>query len=160
MVIGHVSASFAPFYPPRQLNPPIQDIFLAVSTQLCDEIALQLTKAADNVVELYKRLTDVDANCSSQLATVQKTDMVKTLELSMARTQKVIQEIQLAELRKDLGHNNGNEDVNQTDAVKKLNDLVAKGFGNDQNTAVKMMQQYSDILLNMMQQKLQNTNTW
>ncbi|KAI4454792.1 wd repeat domain 62 isoform g [Holotrichia oblita] len=124
-----------------------------LSTQLCDEVALQLTKAANNVVELYRRLTDVDANTSEQLATVQKTDMVKNLELSITRTQKMLQELQLERIRR----NNG-LDVNQTDTVKKLNDLASRGLTNDQNTVVTMMQQYSDILLGLMQQKIQNTN--
>ncbi|KAK9754178.1 hypothetical protein QE152_g1546 [Popillia japonica] len=125
-----------------------------LSTQLCDEVALQLTKAANNVVELYRRLTDVDANTSEQLATVQKTDMVKNLELSITRTQKMLQELQLERIRR----NNGGLDVNQTDTVKKLNDLASRGLTNDQNTVVSMMQQYSDILLGLMQQKIQNTN--
>lgn len=118
-------------------------------------MALQLTKAANNVVELYRRLTDVEANTSEQLANVQKTDVVKTLELSIARTQKTLQELQLERIRRNTGL-----DVNQTDTVKKLIDLASRGLTNDQNTVVNMMQQYSDILLGLMQQKIQNNNTW
>lgn len=124
-----------------------------MSTQLCDEVALQLTKAANNVVELYRRLTDADAaNSSEQLASVQKTDMVKNLEMSIIRTQKMLQDLTFERLKQS----NGGVDINQTDTVKKLNDLVAKGQVNDPKRVITMMQQYSDILLGMMQQKIQN----
>lgn len=128
--------------------------YILVSTQLCDEVALQLTKAANNVVELYRRLTDVDAASSSeQMANVQKTDMVKNLEMSIIRTQKMLQDLTFERLKQS----NGGVDINQTDTVKKLNDLVAKEQMNDPKRVITMMQQYSDILLGMMQQKIQNS---
>lgn len=130
-------------------------MFIAVSTQLCDEVAFQLTKAANNVVELYKRLTDTDSASNEQLAGIQKTDMVKNLEMSIARTLRMLQGLTLEKLKQS----NGNFDAHQSNTVKRLNDLVSQGFANDQNTVVSMMQQYSDILLSMMQQKIQNSNT-
>ncbi|KAK4878078.1 hypothetical protein RN001_010584 [Aquatica leii] len=126
-----------------------------LSTQLCDEVAYQLTKAANNVLELYKRLTDTETSSSEQLANLQKTDMVKNLEMSIARTLRMLQGLTLEILKQ----NNGNFDLNLSNTVKKLNDLVSKGFANDQNTVVHVMQQYSDVLLGMMQQKIQNSNT-
>lgn len=130
-------------------------LIFSVSTQLCDEVALQLTKAANNVVELYRRLTDADATTSSeQLASVQKTDMVKNLEMSIIRTQKMLQDLTFERLKQS----NGGVDINQTDTVKKLNDLVAKGQASDPKKLIIMMQQYSDILLGMMQQKIQNSS--
>ncbi|KAK5638851.1 hypothetical protein RI129_013146 [Pyrocoelia pectoralis] len=127
-----------------------------LSTQLCDDVAYQLTKAANNVVELYRRLTDREASSSSseQFVNLQRTDMVKNLEMSIARTLRVLQGLTLEKLKQS----NGNFDINQTNTVKKLNDLVSQGFAKDQNTVVYMMQQYSDILLSMMQQKIQNSN--
>lgn len=106
-------------------------------------------------MELYRRLTDEDAaNSKEQLANVQKTDMVKNLEMSIIRTQKMLQDLTFERLRQS----NGGVDINQTDAVKKLNDLVTKGQLNDPRGVVTMMQQYSDILLGMMQQKIQNSS--
>lgn len=124
-------------------------MFVSVSTQLCDEVALQLTKAANNVVELYRRLTDESVTSSEELVSVQKTDMAKNLELSIARTQKMLQELMLEKFKQ----NQENFNLNQTDTVKKINDLASKGFPNDQDAVVDVMQQYSDILLGMLQQK-------
>lgn len=55
--------------------------------------------------------------------------------------------------------NNGNIDVNQTDAIKKLNDLVSKGASGS-GSIIELMQQYTDILLDMMQQKIHSSNIW
>lgn len=94
------------------------------------------------------------ANSSEQLASVQKTDMVKNLEMSIVNTQKILQDLTFERLKQS----NGDVDINQTDTVKKLNDLVAKGQVNDPKRVITMMQQYSDILLGMMQQKIQNSS--
>lgn len=48
-------------------------------------------------------------------------------------------------------------DVNQTDAIKKLNDLVSRGASGS-GSVIDLMQQYSDILLDMMQQKIHSAN--
>ncbi|XP_017782013.1 PREDICTED: WD repeat-containing protein 62 isoform X2 [Nicrophorus vespilloides] len=125
-----------------------------LSTQLCDEVALQLTKAANNVVELYRRLTDPTERIPKE-GSLQKADILKNLELTIASTQKVLQDITLEKFRQSSSH----IDVNQTDAVKKLNDLISKGFTNDQNDVVNLMQQYSDIILDMMQQKIQDSHS-
>lgn len=53
--------------------------------------------------------------------------------------------------------NNGNIDVNQTDTIKKWNDLVSKGASGSRSV-IDLMQQYSDILLDMMQQKIHSAN--
>lgn len=132
-----------------------QQFFVSVSSQLCDEVAFQLTNTANNVVGLYKRVTDTDNRSNDQLTSNQKRDMVKNLELSIARTFKILQDVLLEKLKQ----NNNSFDVQQTNTVKRLKDLVSKGLSNDQNTVVNMMQQYSDILLSMMQQKIQTTNS-
>lgn len=122
-------------------------MFLIVSQQLCDDVIQQLTKAADNVVELYNRLND---GAPAPHAT--SSDMVKNLEMSILNTHKVLHDC----IFKKLKQSNGN-DVNQTDTVKKLNDLISK-VPNSQNSVVSMMEQYSDILLDMVQQKIHNSN--
>lgn len=126
-------------------------ILIAATTQLCDQVIQELMKAANNVVELYRRLTEVNPNSNEELASVQKTDMVKNLEMSIAQTQKMLQDLTLEKMKHHFN-------VNQTDAVKKLNDLVSKGFTNDQNAVVVVMQLYSDILLEMLQKNFQSNN--
>lgn len=79
--------------------------------------------------------------------------MVKNLEMSIIRTQKLLQDLTFERLKQS----DGGVDINQTDTVKKLNDLVAKGHVNDPKRVITMMQQYSEILLGMMQQMVQNS---
>ncbi|EFA05055.2 WD repeat-containing protein 62-like Protein [Tribolium castaneum] len=123
-----------------------------ISHQLCNDVIQQLTKAADNVVGLYNRLSDTETD--TQNSSVAKMDMVKDLEMSILNTHKVLHEC----IFKKLKQSNGNVDVNQTDTVKKLNDLVSKGSSGGPNSAVSIMEQYSDILLDMVQQKIHNSN--
>ncbi|XP_044261628.1 mitogen-activated protein kinase-binding protein 1 isoform X1 [Tribolium madens] len=123
-----------------------------ISHQLCNDVIQQLTKAADNVVGLYNRLSDTEP--ASQNSSVAKMDMVKDLEMSILNTHKVLHEC----IFKKLKQSNGNVDVNQTDTVKKLNDLVSKGSTGGPNSAVSIMEQYSDILLDMVQQKIHNSS--
>lgn len=123
----------------------------SVSTQYCDQVVLELTNAAENVVQLYRRLTEASPNSNENLTSVQKTDMVKNLEMSIAQTQKMLQDLTLEKVKHHFN-------VNQTDAVKKLKDLVSKGFTKDQNALVVVMQLYSDILLEMLQQNFQSNN--
>lgn len=118
---------------------------------MCNEVGIQLVKAASNVVELYRRLTDKET--AEQNVVVHKTDIVKNLEMSIIQTQKILQDVTFEKLKQS----NGGVDIRQTDAVKKLNDLVSKGRVEDPKTLITMMQQYSDILLGMMQQKIQNS---
>lgn len=101
-------------------------------------------------MELYRRLTDSDTISGEQIATVQKTDMVKNLEMSIIRTQKMLQDLTFEKLKQS----NGGVDINQTDTVKKLNDLLSKGQVNDRQWFISMMQQYSEILFVMLQQKM------
>lgn len=139
---------------------------ILVSSQLCKDIAEQLTKAADNVVELYKRLTNIsDSSNEGFASSAQKTSMVKILETSVAKTQSVLQEVAAQHLKQNGSssspNNNGNITDTQTDTVKKLNDLAQTnigGGGGDQTNVISFMHQYSDILLNIMQQKMANAN--
>lgn len=126
---------------------------VSVSQKLCVDVIEQLTKAADNVVDLYNRLNDTDTDTHE--TSVAKMDMVKNLEMSILTTHKILHDC----IFKKLKQSNGNVDVNQTDTVKKLNDLVSKGPSGP-NSVVNMMEQYSDILLDMVQQKIHNSNIW
>lgn len=125
------------------------NIFLfTASNQLCDDVIDQLTKAADNVVKLYNRLNESDSDSSESQA-----DKIDRVKISMIRTHKILHEC----IFKELKQNNGSIDVNQTDTVKKLNDLVSKG-PTGPNSVISIMEQYSDILLDMVQQKIHNAN--
>jgi hypothetical protein len=122
-----------------------------VSHQLCDDVIQELTEAADKVVGLYNRLNETETD--TRETSVAKMDMVKNLEMSILHTHKILHDC----IFKKLKQSSGNVDVNQTDTVKKLNDLVSKGPSGP-NSVVSMMEQYSDILLDMVQQKIHNSN--
>ncbi|XP_045468503.1 mitogen-activated protein kinase-binding protein 1 isoform X4 [Harmonia axyridis] len=124
-----------------------------LSNNKSEEVISQLTVAANNVVELYNRLNDSEITGDSSGDSADREDAVRKLELSIVRTHKVLHDC----IFKKLKQNNGNIDVNQTDTVKKLNDLVTKG-SNSHSSIVTMMEQYSDILLDMVQQKIHNSN--
>lgn len=121
----------------------------SVSNQLCDDLIDQLTTTAEKVVKLYDRLNESDDGNESQM---ERIDRVK---MSMIRTHKILHDC----IFKELKQNNGGIDVNQTDTVKKLNDLVSKGPSGP-NSVINIMEQYSDILLDMVQQKIHNANIW
>ncbi|XP_074041740.1 WD repeat domain 62 isoform X2 [Leptinotarsa decemlineata] len=118
-----------------------------ISNQLCDDLVDQLTNTAENVVKLYDRLNEGEDSSESQ---IERLDRVK---MSMIRTHKILHDC----IFKELKQNNGSIDVNQTDTVKKLNDLVSKGPSGP-NSVISIMEQYSDILLDMVQQKIHNAN--
>ncbi|KAK9872811.1 hypothetical protein WA026_019595 [Henosepilachna vigintioctopunctata] len=121
-----------------------------ISNHKTEEVISQLTLAANNVVELYNRLNDSEGDSGEN---TDRDDVVRKLELSIVRTHKVLHDC----IFKKLKQNNGNIDVNQTDTIKKLNDLVAKS-PSSQNSIVTMMEQYSEILLDIVQQKIHNSN--
>nr|CAI5844427.1 unnamed protein product [Callosobruchus analis] len=118
-----------------------------LSNQLCDDLVDQLTTTAERVVKLYDRLNDEDERTDSQM------DRIDKVKMSMIRTHKILHDC----IFKELKQNNGGVDVNQTDTVKKLNDLVSKGASGP-NSVINIMEQFSDILLDMVQQKIHNSN--
>ncbi|CAH1107788.1 unnamed protein product, partial [Psylliodes chrysocephalus] len=130
--------------PRRHLNNKEKN---RLSNQLCDDLIDQLTSTADKVVELYGRLSEAEDPTESQI------DRMDRVKMSMIRTFKVLHDSILKELKQ----NNGNTDVNQTDTVKKLNDLVSKGSSGP-NNVINIMEQYSDILLDTVQQKIHSAN--
>nr|XP_022905625.1 uncharacterized protein LOC111417532 isoform X2 [Onthophagus taurus] len=137
-------------------SPEKLDVSTAqLSKQLCDKVAESLTIAANNVEELYRRLW-VDSSSEEPQRNVKKSDMVKNLELSIARMQNVLQDVALKRIQLNVTTNGCGETVNQTEKIIALKELFSKGVMNDQDAFVKVMQQYSDILLTMMHQKIQS----
>ncbi|VEN46369.1 unnamed protein product [Callosobruchus maculatus] len=121
--------------------------YSTISNQLCDDLVDQLTTTAERVVKLYDRLTDEDERTDTQM------DRIDKVKMSMIRTHKILHDC----IFKELKQNNGGVDVNQTDTVKKLNDLVSKGASGP-NSVIYIMEQFSDILWDMVQQKIHNSN--
>lgn len=111
--------------------------------ELCDRVARQLSEAAHNVIELYRRFDSSDSNVENdpQQASIQTTDMFKNFELSVSNTLKKL----------------CNE--NQSTTIRRLNELMSRRLENDQSALVSGMHQYSDILIELVTQKIQNSNT-
>lgn len=123
-----------------------------MSTQLCNTIADELTRTADNVVQLYKRLT-IDNDDDSSGAAIDRDTMLRGLESSINETMRTLRLVVAG------GENNsdgGGESVVANEATAKFQELLA---GQDQGKIVSMMQQYSDLLLTMMQQRMGGTQS-
>lgn len=121
---------------------------LAVSTQLCNTIADELTRTADNVVQLYKRLTiDNDSR-----GAIDRDTMLRGLESSVNETMRTLRLV-VAGGEND---NDGSSGSASNEATAKFQELLA---GQDQGKVVNMMQQYSELLLTMMQQRMGGTQS-
>lgn len=95
-----------------------------------------------------------ESNASDQLPMHQKADMMKNLGASIFHTHQLLITTVLEKVQK----HNGALDANHVTAIKKLNELAAKvQSSNDQNVVVIFMKQFSDVLLNIMQERLSNT---
>ncbi|XP_017798430.1 PREDICTED: LOW QUALITY PROTEIN: uncharacterized protein LOC108579411 [Habropoda laboriosa] len=124
-----------------------------VSTQLCNTIADELTRTADNVVQLYKRLT-IDNEDDPSRASIDRDTMLRGLESSVNETMRTLRLV----VSGGDSHNEGSatENVVMNEAAAKFQELLA---GQDQGKVVNMMQQYSELLLNMMQQRMGGTQS-
>ncbi|XP_026674266.1 mitogen-activated protein kinase-binding protein 1 isoform X11 [Ceratina calcarata] len=124
-----------------------------VSTQLCNTIADELTRTADNVVQLYKRLT-IDNEDDPSRASIDRDTMLRGLESSVNETMRTLRLV----VSSGEGHDgSGNtESVAMNEATAKFQELLA---GQDQGKVVNMMQQYSEMLLSMMQQRMGGTQS-
>ncbi|XP_015171198.1 PREDICTED: mitogen-activated protein kinase-binding protein 1 isoform X7 [Polistes dominula] len=123
-----------------------------VSTQLCNTIADELTRTADNVVQLYKRLT-IDNEDDPSRATIDRDTMLRGLESSVNETMRTLRLVVAGvENHNDETSNN----VAPNEVTAKFQELLA---GQDQGKVVNMMQQYSELLLNMMQQRMGGTQS-
>lgn len=122
-----------------------------VSTQLCNTIADELTRTADNVVQLYKRLT-LDNDDDPSKVVIDRDTMLRGLESSVNETMRTLRLVVTGE-----NHNDGSsESVTTNEAAAKFQELLA---GQDQGKVVNMMQQYSELLLTMMQQRMGGTQS-
>lgn len=104
-----------------------------------------MTRTADNVVQLYKRLTLNDSGDSSN-TTIDRDTMLRDLESSVNEAMRTLRLVVAAK-----NENNSSDNISVNEATAKFQELLA---GQDQSKVVNMMQQYSEMLLSMMQQKM------
>ncbi|XP_018057548.1 PREDICTED: mitogen-activated protein kinase-binding protein 1 isoform X3 [Atta colombica] len=135
--------------PVKDTDRAIDVTSVKLSTQLCNTIADELTRTADNVVQLYKRLT-IDNDSSTA---IDRDTMLRGLELSVNETMRTLRLIVAA--GENDNHGSG-ENAITNEATAKFQELLA---GQDQSKVVNMMQQYSELLLTMMQQKMGGTQS-
>ncbi|KAL0123434.1 hypothetical protein PUN28_005746 [Cardiocondyla obscurior] len=146
----------------NQLEPsphdlPVKDTYRAIdvtdvelSTQLCNIITNELTRTADNVVQLYKRLTI--NNDDDSVGAIDRDTMLRGLESSVNETMRTLRLVVAGSDDIDNDGNSGGGAVSN-EAKAKFQELLT---GQDQGKVVNMMQQYSELLLTMMQQKMEN----
>ncbi|KAK7791821.1 hypothetical protein R5R35_001242 [Gryllus longicercus] len=132
--------------PVKDTDRPIIDVASApLSQQLCSSLADQLTRAADSVVQLYKRLALEGEQQVDQSA------MLRGLEEAASEAQRTLRLV---------ATNSGQFcDTSQPDPqlASKLQDLMAVGQAavpGDQANVMSMMQQYTDVLINLVQQRM------
>ncbi|XP_078051188.1 WD repeat domain 62 isoform X2 [Augochlora pura] len=144
-----------------QLDPspqelPVKDTDRAIdvasaelSTQLCNTIADDLTRTADNVVQLYKRLT-IDKE--DEGASIDRDTMLRGLQSSVNETMRTLRLVVAGgQASIDGSSSTGGESVAVNEATATFQELLA---GQDQGKVVNMMQQYSELLLTIMQQRM------
>ncbi|XP_041971032.1 mitogen-activated protein kinase-binding protein 1 isoform X2 [Aricia agestis] len=125
----------------RQRNkpdtPPDKDLSPA---ELCASLKEQLTRTAGKVVQLYRTLQHEPGAAAE----------ISGLEAAIVETQKV--------LRGAVSAQNGTDGDERAlaDAARHRLDRVAKEATSSGNPAISLIEQYSDILLNMMQSKMVN----
>lgn len=117
--------------------------YVAVSQQLCSSVADQLTRTADSVVQLYKRLALEGDQTDHR-------EMLRGLEEAVNEAQRTLRNVVAT-------GGTGATAAESLSAASKLQDIVASSGQGDQANVVAMMQQYSDMLLTMVQQRMGNT---
>ncbi|XP_044579059.1 uncharacterized protein LOC123261509 isoform X3 [Cotesia glomerata] len=121
-----------------------------VSPQLCNTIADELTRTADNVVQLYKRLT-MDSSANPELEPIDRDTMLRGLESSVNEAMRTLRLVAASTTNKE---STGNNSLVVNEAAETFQELLA---GQDQGKVVNIMQQYSELLLTMMQQRMSGT---
>ncbi|KAL0858742.1 hypothetical protein ABMA27_011216 [Loxostege sticticalis] len=121
------------------------------SSQLCSALTEQLTKTACKVVQLYASLQREPGAAAD----------ISGLEAAILETQKVLksavsQSNQNGDALSSLSSADGDCRHNVDSTRQKLENLVSKEANNAGNPAMSLIEQYSDILLNMMQSKMVN----
>jgi hypothetical protein len=122
--------------------PPKQCV--TVSQQLCSTVADQLTRTADSVVQLYKRLALEGDETDNR-------EMLQGLEAAVSEAQRTLRHV--------VTSGTGAVAAESLSAASKLQDIVASSGQGDQANVVAMMQQYSDLLLTMVQQRMGSTTS-
>lgn len=125
-----------------------------MSTQLCNTIADELTRTADNVVQLYKRLT-IDNDDDPSRGAIDRDTMLRGLESSVNETMRTLRLV-VASGGESGGDGSSGVSAVSNEATAKFQELLA---GQDQGKVVNMMQQYSELLLTMMQQRMGGTQS-
>ncbi|XP_035456107.2 uncharacterized protein LOC118280268 isoform X7 [Spodoptera frugiperda] len=114
------------------------------SSQLCSALTEQLTKTASKVVQLYASLQR-EPNAAADIS---------GLEAAILETQKVLR----SAVSRAQNGDQALSSLSSTDGDYRLqpplDHLVAKDAANSSNPAMSLIEQYSDILLNMMQTKM------
>ncbi|XP_046980960.1 mitogen-activated protein kinase-binding protein 1 isoform X1 [Schistocerca americana] len=117
---------------------PFVDVASApLSQQLCSSVAEQLTRTADSVVQLYKRLA-VEGDDNATAATA----MLQALEEAVAETQRTLRLV--------------TEPAPSPDQTSPVSQSTSPSGpeSQEQKKVMVMMQQYSDMLLSMVHQRM------
>lgn len=99
-------------------------------------------------MQLYKRLT-IDNDDDSSGGAIDRDTMLRGLESSVNETMRTLRLVVA-------GGENHSDGGGESEATAKFQELLA---GQDQGKIVNMMQQYSDLLLTMMQQRMGGTQS-
>ncbi|TGZ32231.1 Uncharacterized protein DBV15_05526 [Temnothorax longispinosus] len=139
--------------PVKDTDRAIDVASVELSTQLCNTIADELTRTADNVVQLYKRLM-IDNDDDPSRRAIDRDTMLRGLESSVNETMRTLRLVVASGGENDNDGSSGSVVTNE--ATVKFQELLA---GQDQGKVVNMMQQYSELLLTMMQQRMGGTQS-
>ncbi|XP_076278563.1 uncharacterized protein LOC143208238 isoform X3 [Lasioglossum baleicum] len=153
---GRISTTNRSQLDPSPQELPVKDTDRAIdvasaelSTQLCNTIADDLTRTADNVVQLYKRLT-IDKE--DEGASIDRDTMLRGLQSSVNETMRTLRLVVAGgQASVDGSSPTSSDNVALNEATATFQELLA---GQDQGKMVNMMQQYSELLLTMMQQRM------
>ncbi|GAB6031727.1 hypothetical protein CHUAL_009471 [Chamberlinius hualienensis] len=137
------------------LPQPIDVLSLPISLELCEYTAHGLKQAADNMIQLYKRIV-----METELTVGEREEMLSALSDGTTDAQRTLKSIHPAvdatqipvNLSSFSKSNNGNWKVPNSGLTSLSND---GGSGNiPAPESVHLLQQYADMLMNMMQQKM------
>ena len=108
-------------------------------------------------MQLYKRLT-IDSSGDPTNEALDRDTMLRGLESSVNEAMRTLRLVVAAGTNQEgsSGSGAGADGASANEATAKFQELLA---GQDQGKVVNMMQQYSDALLSMMQQKITSTQS-
>ncbi|XP_053622204.1 uncharacterized protein Wdr62 isoform X2 [Plodia interpunctella] len=114
------------------------------SSQLCSALTEQLTKTACKVVQLYASLQR-EANAAADIS---------GLEAAIVETQKVLRSAVARNGNEALSSLSSEGDFRDVDTARQKLEHLSKEANNPSSPALSFFDQYSDILLHMMQNKM------